>query len=480
MIENYENNELNENRSDAQSILNSKMILVTIHGTGAGDPTKDKKSWWQEESEFLEQLGQRLDLNPEQVKIVPFLWEQGPNSEASRRKAGKRLYDLLRSYDDLNKDYCLIGHSHGGSVAYSALLQSVAEHKPLEGLKCWCTVGTPFLEYVKNKYLVQRLSGWRLGLYLLTFPTTLFAVFGSASLYFLVLSWPLAHLAFLALERHKGHAKSATEESWFTEKQKKMAAEQYYDTWFGLCHPEDEAISALTNIKDVNEEIIQSDFLIPLIPFAQFLILIVGWSLAHRFGAPPISVNLYFYDFLIIESLVFFLFLFVLFIFGFALKPILLLLGKPASRQINKIVWSQVRKGAWGDDVSREDVIKIAPYPANFSAKFSERMPESVASPLRDHSSNSAIKTLVKVREILGMTTQKKENKKGMVDLRSDLSKSLTWEELIHTSYFEVENFIDLIAVGLHKAGLSELKNDFISTSDQELLSAWYEDKKAP
>ncbi|MFT6403353.1 MAG: hypothetical protein ACJA2D_002678, partial [Pseudohongiellaceae bacterium] len=50
MIENYENNELNENRSDAQSILNSKMILVTIHGTGAGDPTKDKKSWWQEES----------------------------------------------------------------------------------------------------------------------------------------------------------------------------------------------------------------------------------------------------------------------------------------------------------------------------------------------------------------------------------------------------------------------------------------------
>ncbi|MFT6094506.1 MAG: hypothetical protein ACJA2Q_002411 [Pseudohongiellaceae bacterium] len=64
--------------------------------------------------------------------------------------------------------------------------------------------------------------------------------------------------------------------------------------------------------------------------------------------------------------------------------------------------------------------------------------------------------------------------------MRSDLSKSLTWEELIHTSYFEVENFIDLIAVGLHKAGLSELKNDFISTSDQELLSAWYEDKKTP
>ena len=154
MIKDTENSDLNKDRSDAQPEKKSKTILVTIHGTGAGDPTKDKNSWWQEESDFLEQLGQRLELSPEQVKIVPFLWEEGPNSEASRRKAGKRLYKLLRSYDDLNQDYYLIGHSHGGSVAYHALLQSVAEDKSLKGLKCWCTVGTPFLEYKRNYFLM--------------------------------------------------------------------------------------------------------------------------------------------------------------------------------------------------------------------------------------------------------------------------------------------------------------------------------------
>lgn len=477
MIEDNESGDLVKNRSDAQPKQKGKTILVTIHGTGAGDPTKDKNSWWQEESDFLEQLGQRLDLSPEQVKVVPFLWEEGPNSEAGRRKAGRRLYDLLRSFDDLDQTYYLIGHSHGGSVAYSALLQSVAEDQPLKGLKCWCTVGTPFLEYIRNNFLYQRITGWRLGLYVMSFTTTLFALLAIPEEGFtiLILSWPLVHGGFLALERHKGHAKSSAKRTWFTEKQKKMVAEQYFDNWLGLCHPEDEAVSALTNIKDVHERIIQPDFLQGFIPVAQLIIMAVIGMFLTFVGPPDLSLlggGLYLGLLAIVLVLILLL--------GYVLKLLLLLIGMPLAWSINKMIWSEVRTGAWGDDVIKEDVIKIAAHPAKFDAKFSKNMPEIVATPLREHSSKSAIKTLVKVREILGMTTNQDKNKKGAVDMRSNLSSSLTWEELIHTSYFAVDNFIDLIAIGLHRAGLTELKNDFVSTPEREQLSAWYESDSTP
>lgn len=496
MIKDTENSDLNKDRSDAQPEKKSKTILVTIHGTGAGDPTKDKNSWWQEESDFLEQLGQRLELSPEQVKIVPFLWEEGPNSEASRRKAGKRLYKLLRSYDDLNQDYYLIGHSHGGSVAYHALLQSVAEDKSLKGLKCWCTVGTPFLEYKRNKFLFQRITGWRLGLYIMTFTSFVFALSAYFNRFlndardgtdgaitgalqpehlpFVVLFWPVVHVFFLVRERRRGHAKSSAKRTWFTEKQKKMVAEQYFDNWLGLCHPEDEAVSALTNIKDINERIMKPDLLMGLIPIAKLIVIaIVGWLLTgggilSNLVDPGAEAILY--------SLVFIILVVLLSIIGTILKVFLLLIGTPLAWKINKMVWSEVKTNAWGDDLVKESISKIAAYPANFDAKFAERMPEIVAAPLREHSSKSAIKTLVKVREILGMTINKdkKQNKKGAVDLRSNLSSSLTWEELIHTSYFAVDNFIDLIAIGLHRAGFTELKNDFVSTPEREQLSAWY------
>lgn len=479
-MKDIESSDVDKNRSDPQPKTISKTILVTIHGTGAGDPTKDKNSWWQEESNFLEKLGQRLDLSPEHVEVVPFLWDQGPNEESSRREAGKRLYALLKSYDEVDRDYFLIGHSHGGSVAYSALLQSVAEKQSLKGLKCWCTVGTPFLEYVRNRFLFQRLSGWHLGLYVMSFTTTVFVltdqlIILSEGINYLVLSWPLIHGIFLAFERYKGHARSLGELTWFTENQKKAAAKQYFDSWLGLCHPEDEAVSALSNIKDVHEDIIKPNFLLGLIPIVQlFLLVLVGIG----FSFAPFQSLEDGYDLLLPIAII----LAALFTLGYILKKLLLAIGIPLSWWANKVIWSAVRKSAWGDDVTKEDVIKIAAYPPKFAAKFSSGMPEVVADPLREHSSKSAIKTLLKVREILGMTINQKktETKKGMLDMRSDLSKSLTWEELIHTSYFEVENFIDLVAIGLHRAGLTELKSDFVSTPERELLSAWYEGEQAP
>ena len=327
-----------------------------------------------------------------------------------------------------------------------------------------------------------------MGLYIMTFTSfvfTLWAYFNDfrnidpdflleLDPYFL-LFWPLVHVFFLVRERRRGHAKSSAKRTWFTEKQKKMVAEQYFDNWLGLCHPEDEAVSALTNIKDINERIMKPDLLMGLIPMAKLIVIAIAGMLLSMggFGLLIESFGLEAFYYLII-----FIILGVLLaILGSILKVFLLLIGTPLAWKINKMVWAEVKTNAWGDDLVKESISKIAAYPANFDAKFADRMPEIVAAPLREHSSKSAIKTLVKVREILGMTVNqdKRQNKKGAVDLRSNLSSSLTWEELIHTSYFAVDNFIDLIAIGLHRAGFTELKNDFVSTPEREQLSAWYD-----
>ena len=57
------------------------------------------------------------------------------------------------------------------------------------------------------------------------------------------------------------------------------------------------------------------------------------------------------------------------------------------------------------------------------------------------------------MRLVLGMT----ENANHSADIRSELSESLNWQELIHTSYFDVPEFVDLLAQSLQKAGLGEL-----------------------
>jgi hypothetical protein len=59
------------------------------------------------------------------------------------------------------------------------------------------------------------------------------------------------------------------------------------------------------------------------------------------------------------------------------------------------------------------------------------------------------------------------------VDLGTDLEATLNWKELIHTSYFHVPEFIDLIAIGLHQTGVAKLKESFTMTPEREELAAW-------
>jgi pimeloyl-ACP methyl ester carboxylesterase len=119
-----------------------QMVLL-IHGTGAGDPLDSGTKWWQRESPFWSDMNRhiapRAACGPSDGQV--FHWS-GANSERARRAAGRLLYRWLRSFDDRGQEYHVVGHSHGGSVMWYALLESMKAGHPLRHLQSWTTVGT--------------------------------------------------------------------------------------------------------------------------------------------------------------------------------------------------------------------------------------------------------------------------------------------------------------------------------------------------
>ncbi|MEM1070025.1 MAG: hypothetical protein AAGI63_14080 [Planctomycetota bacterium] len=147
-------------------------IAVMVHGTFAADSNDSGSSWWQAGSSTSERLGKMLPrhIRPANNKEV-FHWS-GENSERSRSKAAASLLRHLRSLEAQGYDYHLVGHSHGGSVVWKALKLSILTRRPLQGLKSWTTVGTPFLHHrTKGALNIKNLLGLVIGLLLIA-PAT--------------------------------------------------------------------------------------------------------------------------------------------------------------------------------------------------------------------------------------------------------------------------------------------------------------------
>ncbi len=456
----------------SQVVSDTSIKLVTVHGTGAGDITSSGDKWWQLGSVFMGELQQRLQLDTETVEIVPFQWEDGPNSEEKRRAAGFSLAKQLLEYDAAQQDYYLIGHSHGGSVIYNALLKSVADKTPFEKLKLWCTVGTPFLDYRPNTFLFQRLRS--LGLTICTTGIVLFILglwiaaigFFSETLDETVLDMGYAMMLYGVINYGALWLYEHRKKSWFTLKQKKQVEEQYGKRWCGLWHKEDEAISALSNIRQINAPIIPSNFLYPIVSSLQFIsVIFVGLyfavDIAFDDSEQILSIAHFFLEDMENEGfgVGFFTWMMLVMILAFCI-PIIWgftkilsflagIVGRPLSSLLNTIVWTSIKQRAWGDDLLKEDVHSVGSHPPLFQHQ-SDFLNEDIAAPLRKHSEKNAIKTLHKVRVVLGMS----EQAGASADIRSELSDSLNWQELIHTSYFDVPEFIDLLAASLHKKGL--------------------------
>ena len=139
--------------------------IVSVHGTfaHAGSPPEapagamPEPQWWQQEGAFQKDLRDLVDVPNGTLEVASFEWS-GDNSEIARRDAGYKLLRRLRELEAKNEPYCLVGHSHGGSVISAALLAGAARNQPLNNLKRWITVGTPFVNYRRERLLFTRLD----------------------------------------------------------------------------------------------------------------------------------------------------------------------------------------------------------------------------------------------------------------------------------------------------------------------------------
>ncbi|WP_439541710.1 hypothetical protein [Hyphomicrobium sp.] len=140
--------------------------VVNVHGTfvhsaGTADALNINPDapvqWWQQGSTFEHEVKSYVTGEDGPVDVVPFTW-RSQNSEIDRRQAGSALLETLRGLDKKGEPYVVVGHSHGGSVIASALIESVSRRRPLVNLKRWITIGTPFVGMRKERFLFSRLT----------------------------------------------------------------------------------------------------------------------------------------------------------------------------------------------------------------------------------------------------------------------------------------------------------------------------------
>jgi hypothetical protein len=130
--------------------------IITVHGTFSTGPESGEQ-WWQKGSQFESGLRRLVEGEDGTLVFLPHVWD-GLNSETSRRVAGKSLFGRLSALEKEGQRYCLIGHSHGGSVIVSSLFQSAYRRRSLSGLSRWITIGTPFIGFEPKIFLFSRVG----------------------------------------------------------------------------------------------------------------------------------------------------------------------------------------------------------------------------------------------------------------------------------------------------------------------------------
>ncbi len=109
-------------------------LVILVHGTFAGDKSRQDsgKRWWQRGSaswSALETILPRGVSLPDTQSTL-FHWS-GANSQSERLSASLDLLSYLFDLERRGQAYHLVGHSHGGSVIWEALVsaQLLSEHR---------------------------------------------------------------------------------------------------------------------------------------------------------------------------------------------------------------------------------------------------------------------------------------------------------------------------------------------------------------
>ncbi len=274
--------------------------ILTVHGTfahievpGESDDSASSTSyWWRPDSPFVDELKSLVQDEGGAVDVQPFVWS-GDNSERERRRAGRALFLHLQQLEEAGVHYCIVAHSHGGSVVSAALLEAAARKQELPGLTRWITIGTPFIELRRERFLFTRLPIILKAMYVASFMLLLiFAgatigrfwegsinVENSRTLWRLSLSGlfaalPVVAFLLIAMVRERRHR-------FFSRpKVKRRAHETFVSRWLALTHEDDEAVRGLGSLRDVKLPIFDRQFAVPILSLMSVFMLPAVYLLA--------------------------------------------------------------------------------------------------------------------------------------------------------------------------------------------------------
>jgi hypothetical protein len=126
--------------------MSGKAAIVTVHGTGDTAKEMSGQKWFQQGSPFAQRLLGHLQQQGVDAEIVPHLWS-GANSAWERERAADKLADRIRGLYNKYDSIHVVGHSHGGNVANDAavlLKWGLRRNATKEKFDSLTTVGTPF------------------------------------------------------------------------------------------------------------------------------------------------------------------------------------------------------------------------------------------------------------------------------------------------------------------------------------------------
>ena len=156
-----------------------------------------------------------------------------------------------------------------------------------------------------------------------------------------------------------------------------------------------------------------------------------------------------------------------LFACSWLLIRVIPLLSRPISKILNHMTWQQIKKSMLGDDVAGENAVDAQSFPLWADKPFAF-IPDALGNEVSEASDLAAARSLAKFRGAFDA-----EAFRGHPGGLKAFAEHLSWEELIHTCYFQVPRFRKLVAYAISTAGGFRPTEQFRRDADYALVERW-------
>lgn len=444
-----------------------KIAVVTVHGTNDSTeaPDSEDAKWWEPRSRFCARLISVLAAKGFEAEIIPHKWS-GANSELARERGAFDLSKQVPRYASGREGLHIVSHSHGGNVAnHAAELRGWGMRGRRRFISSLTTVGTPFF---KPHFGAAQYLG-AIGFLLLTFASliTLGVVTFLSFQHRLAMGDP-AHAEMIAVAAIFALTviayafalplamQGARRMSRFRERLR--TGEKIFSIW----HPNDEAIAFLQRVERLELQpfpkgalfrgsrtpailwsvrIVFAIVLVCLIVGAGSLLILMlanegviganSWLLEHRLQR---SEALTLLGVGVGGALAFFTLFYLLVRFCFGIVPEFTL-RSPLNRWIGNLL----RGMAFGIDTDQRlgDVSTIS----HSHPTIERKLDGALANTLQSNASGAAHELIAKYRwALFGVGAADNDT---LAQMATD---TLTWNSMIHTTYFDHNEVADMIA----------------------------------